>query len=188
MPKSDEARRNTLFTVACVTALSTLAMVVYPIVFQTMGFSDSSIGILLGATIHDVAQVIGAGFAVSDEAGEIATYVKLLRVACLPVVILVIAWIVKNKNGAEAKSSFPWFAVGFVVILLGNSAGLFPGMLAAFMDWSSQWLLIGAISALGVKTSLKSMVALGPAHLGLVVAETVFLCVLAIIAVFLIQS
>ena len=188
LPKSEEMRRDTLFTVAAVTALSTVAMIVYPILFQALGFSEESVGVLLGATIHDVAQVIGAGFAVSDEAGEIATYVKLLRVACLRVVVLTYALMMQNRMGTKATSSFPWFAVGFVIILVSNSFGFIPETVATLMNWSSQWLLVGAIAALGVKTSLKSMLALGPTHLGLVVAETLILCALAATSIFFIQS
>ena len=146
-----------------------------------------TIGVLIGATIHDVAQVVGAGFAVSDEAGEIATYVKLLRVSCLPIVVLVFAMLMRNQESSDAKSIFPWFAVGFVAILFANSTGLIPDALIAFLNWSSQWLIIGAISALGIKTSLISMLALGPSHIGLIVAQTVILCALAISAVYFLQ-
>ena len=81
LPRSESLERDTLFTVVAVTGLSTVAMVVYPILFAALGFDETAIGILIGATIHDVAQVVGAGYAVSNEAGDAATLVKLLRVA-----------------------------------------------------------------------------------------------------------
>jgi len=141
------------------------------------------IGVLIGATIHDVAQVVGAGYAVSEETGDVATYVKLLRVSCLPIVILIFAFTLRQENAGEAKAPFPWFAVWFGIILLANSFGLMPAFLRDAMIWSSQWLLIAAISALGMKTSLKAMADLGALHVGVVIAETIFLALAAIVAV-----
>ena len=182
LPKSDRMRRDTLFTVVAVTALSTIAMIVYPIFFKTVGFDYTETGVLIGATIHDVAQVVGAGFAVSDETGEVATYVKLLRVACLPVVVLAYALIMRGRgagdgdgDGKGATVALPWFAVAFVVILCLNSFGFIPSAAAQGLDWISRWFLIAAIAALGVKTSLKSMADLGPSHIGLAVAVTLVL-------------
>jgi len=178
LPTSDRMRRDTLFTVVAVTALSTVAMIAYPIFFNAIGFDDAETGVLIGATIHDVAQVVGAGFAVSDETGEVATYVKLLRVACLPVVVLAYALLMRGRAdgaGGRARVAPPWFAVAFVVILCVNSAGLIPAVAAQGLDWVSRWFLIAAIAALGVKTSLKSMADLGASHIGLAVAVTVVL-------------
>ncbi len=183
LPKSETSQRDTLFTVVAVTSLSTMAMIIYPILFSSLGFSDTQIGVLIGATIHDVAQVVGAGYAVSELAGDTATYVKLLRVACLPIVILLLAAFLRRGAADGAKMPFPWFAVAFAAILLANSFGLIPSFAADFMDWSSRWLLLGAISALGMKTSLKEMFDLGALHIGVVVAETVFLCAAAIAAI-----
>ncbi len=186
LPQTREAERDTLFTVIAVTTLSTIAMISYPVVFGLFGFSDTAIGILLGATIHDVAQVVGAGYAVSDEAGDIATYIKLLRVAMLPGVVLILAisyGYAARKNGtavASGRASFPWFAVAFAALLLVNSTGIIPPLVQEGLQVSSRWLLIGAISALGVKTSLKAMAALGPRHIGVIVAETLFLASLAL--------
>lgn len=89
LPKTDpNHERDTIFTVIAVTALSTLAMILYPIIGAALGLSDHAMGVFFGATIHDVAQVVGAGYSVSDEAGATATFVKLLRVALLvPVVV-----------------------------------------------------------------------------------------------------
>ena len=176
LPRSEQMRRDTLFTVVAVTALSTVAMIAYPILFTSLGLDNTEIGVLIGATIHDVAQVVGAGFAVSDETGEVATYVKLLRVACLPAVVLAYAVLMRSRGESGAAAAFPWFAVAFVAILAVNSFGLIPEVVRGGLDWTSRWLLIAAIAALGVKTSLKSLADLGPLHIGVVVAETLVLC------------
>lgn len=172
----DERDQDTLFTVIAVTTLSTIAMVLYPVVYAALGFDAAHIGMLLGATIHDVAQVVGAGYAVSDEAGNVATYTKLLRVALLPVVVIAIALMFRSKGGG---STFPWFAVAFAVILLVNSAGWIPEAVRESMETASRWLLLIAIAALGVKTSIKALIGLGKGPVALVVAETLFLFALA---------
>jgi uncharacterized membrane protein YadS len=80
IPANDKTERNTLFTVMAVTALSTIAMIAYPLLLGGLGCSELQQSFLIGATIHDVAQVVGAGFSVSDAASETGTVVKLLRV------------------------------------------------------------------------------------------------------------
>lgn len=169
--------RDTLFTVVSVTTLSTLAMIVYPMVYAVLGLGDAEIGVLLGATIHDVAQVVGAGYAVGQETGDIATYVKLLRVAMLPVLVLAIAAVAMRSGaaGGRAASTIPWFAVGFAALLSANSLGWISPDVAEGLAAAARWLLVGAISALGVKTSLQTMASLGGRHLSVVVAETLFL-------------
>lgn len=183
LPRTAAMRHDTLFTVVAVTSLSTMAMVIYPILFSGLGFSNAEIGILIGATIHDVAQVVGAGYAVSNETGDIATYVKLLRVACLPIVVLIFAVIVSRQSRGEAQSPFPWFAVAFAIILGVNSMGLIPPIIQVIMVDLSAWLLLSAIAALGMQTSIKAMADLGALHVSVIVGETVFLCAMAILAV-----
>jgi len=90
LPQGPETKRQTLFTVIGVTALSTIAMVLYPVIGGLLQFSDADMGLFIGATIHDVAQVVGAGYSVSTETGDLGTFVKLLRVAMLVPVVLVI--------------------------------------------------------------------------------------------------
>ena len=181
LKKDHRLETDTLFTVIAVTFLSTLAMVAYPVIFDALGYDDLTAGALIGATIHDVAQVIGAGYSVSDEAGDVATYIKLLRVSALPVVVIVAA-IIFGARGNAAKGAFPWFAVGFALTLTLNSLGWIPELLRGFVESLSRWLLVIAIAALGVRTSLKAMLGLGPMHLAVIVAETIFLFGLALLA------
>ncbi len=181
LPRYQGQERDTLFTVIAVTTLSTVAMVLYPVLFALLGFGDVEIGVLIGATIHDVAQVVGAGYAVSPDAGDVATYVKLLRVTMLPLVVMTVALVAVRMGGeGRARAPLPVFAFAFVALLLANSVGLIPAPVVAALDTASRWLLVGAIAALGVKTSLKAMVDLGPLPLAIVVGETAFLLVVAV--------
>ncbi|WP_108660261.1 YeiH family protein [Acuticoccus kandeliae] len=173
LPRSESLERDTLFTVIAVTALSTIAMIGYPILFQVLGLGDEEIGFLIGSTIHDVAQVVGAGYSVSDVAGTTATLVKLERVALLPIVLLAVAF--SSNRGSVRGLALPWFVVAFAVFVLINSTGFVPDALSEFISTISRALLVIAIAALGVKTSLAAMFQLGGGHVGLIVTETLIL-------------
>jgi len=101
LPKNEHSERNLTFTVLGVTALSTLAMIAYPIVTRALDMENIATGVFLGGTIHDVAQVVGAGFSISNETGEAATLVKLIRVTMLAPVVLVFSLVIRTFADAE---------------------------------------------------------------------------------------
>ena len=184
IPSNDKLERNTLFTVVAVTTLSTFAMVAYPLLFSALGLSDVQAGFLIGATIHDVAQVVGAGYSVSDEAGAVATVVKLTRVALLPVVLLIVVLALRGAgHRAGGVQRPPLFLVGFAVLVLANSAGALPTGAAAAIADASRWLLVAAIAALGMKTRLKSIAEVGGGHVVIVCVETAILLAAAVLVV-----
>lgn len=179
-PKKDQA---TLFTVIGVSALSTLAMVLYPMVVQALGYSPLVAGKFLGATIHDVAQVVGAGYSISTEAGDVATLVKLMRVAMLLPVILFASLLTRTSGqaqGGERPPLLPWFAVAFAVLVAVNSTGIIPQSLQAAGSDVSRWFLVASIAGIGMKTQLKELVTVGLKPVLLMVGETLFLAVLAL--------
>ena len=182
IPKNETLERNTLFTVIAVTTLSTIAMVAYPLIFSFFDFSDRDIGFLIGATIHDVAQVVGAGYSVSDEAGELATIVKLLRVCLLPVVLIILILSLRGvgAQSGDAAPRLPGFVVGFAVLALLNSFGLLPAIVVLVAEELSRLLLVTAIAALGVKTALGAMTKVGGGHIGIVIVESVVLAAAAV--------
>jgi uncharacterized integral membrane protein (TIGR00698 family) len=175
IPPNEKLERNTLFTVVAVTTLSTVAMIAYPILFANLGLTDLQAGFLIGATIHDVAQVVGAGYSISEEAGDIATIVKLLRVSMLPVVLLIVVACLRSGGTAGARPGIPTFVLGFAALATVNSLGLIPEVAVAAISEVSRWMLIAAISALGVKTALKAITQVGGGHAGVVVLETLVL-------------
>ncbi|MGR3415957.1 MAG: YeiH family protein [Pseudooceanicola nanhaiensis] len=174
LPRDRTSERDTILVVVSVTALSTLAMVLYPMVVAVFGLTDHETGIFLGATIHDVAQVVGAGYSVSPEAGNTATIAKLFRVAMLMPVVLFIGLVFRGGGGAGA-APLPLFVLGFAALVVVNSAGLVPGAVAAGLSAVSGWCLVTAIAALGIKTSLKALTEVGAAPLVMMVGETLFL-------------
>lgn len=176
LPKHEHHERNTILTVATVTALSTLVMVIYPVFVSWMGYDDITAGIFLGATIHDVAQVVGAGYIVSVEAGDTSTLIKLVRVACLVPVVIAISLLVRgNEPSSHQEPLVPWFLVVFVALVLANSAGWIPGAGRALLVPASNWCLLVAVAALGVRTTLESLVRAGPAPVMAMLLQTLVL-------------
>ncbi|MFV0279705.1 MAG: YeiH family protein [Rhodoblastus sp.] len=185
LPRTPESERDTILTVVTVTLLSTVAMVVYPVIAVGLGFDHNQAGVFLGATIHDVAQVVGAGYSISTTTGDVATYVKLLRVAMLLPVVFGIAFIVSRAaHGREngAKVIFPYFLVGFAVLVAVNSLGLLPRIVISTADEASRWCLVAAIAALGMKTSFQKLAAVGWKPVAVMLAETFWLLGLVIVA------
>lgn len=185
LPKSATTivERDTIFTVVAVTSLSTLAMIFYPVITNSLGLSDQQAGIFFGATIHDVAQVVGAGYTVSDQTGEISTIVKLMRVALLVPVVAIITLTVANgaRRYGVKSNRFPAFLIGFVALVIVNSLGWIPSTAQDIFTGMSKWALVAAVAGLGVKTSLKELFEVGPAAMIIVVAETLWIAGLALL-------
>ena len=182
------------FVVVAVNALSTLAMVVYPLICIWLGFSQTKTGIMLGATIHDVAQVVGAGYAVSEPVGNSAVIVKLFRVfLLLPVVLGIGYWFARgNAASNAAKIPAPVFAFFFLGLCLLNSIipslGLGPiyAPIRTALIEISNWGLLIAIGALGLGTSIAAIAALGMRHVATVVGTTLVILVLVTAGLFVV--
>ena len=184
LPEDKDSERNLILTVIGVTALSTVAMIIYPLVATALDLNEIESGIFLGATIHDVAQVVGAGYMISDEVGDIATFTKLLRVACLVPVVIVITLLFARKGQAQAGGSslpLPLFLIAFIVIVAINSSGIVPSSVLAGMTELSRWCLIVAMVGLGMKASFKELSSMGWKPVLLLLSETLFLAILVII-------
>jgi uncharacterized membrane protein YadS len=155
--------------------------VIYPPLCILLGFDAQTTGVMLGGTIHDVAQVVGAGYAVSEPAGNTAVIVKLFRVFLLLPVVLGIGWYFTRqgvKHG-EAKVPVPVFALVFLALCLLNSVmPMVPALLPVFTPVKSilievsNWGLLIAIGALGLGTSVGTIIALGWRHVATVVGST----------------
>lgn len=189
LPPHKDHERNMILTVAGVTALSTVAMVFYPVLVTYLQYDNATAGVFLGATIHDVAQVVGAGYIISDQTGEISTLVKLIRVACLVPVVITISLLMHRRRSAEFSNEplLPWFLVAFVVLVIVNSLGWVPAEAHTVMTPVSSWSLLTAVAALGVKTSLKALADVGPAPIGVMLVQTAFLAVFLIGGIALIR-
>jgi uncharacterized integral membrane protein (TIGR00698 family) len=183
LPAHPQKDRATLFTVIGVSALSTLAMVAYPMLARALGLDERQAGVFLGATIHDVAQVVGAGYGLSTATGDVATLVKLMRVGMLLPVILFAATLARARAGGELGEKpplLPGFAVAFVLLVAANSLGCVPAAVQQAGGDLSRWCLVAAIAGIGMKTQLKDLATVGFKPVALMLGETAFLAVLVL--------
>lgn len=187
LPRNERSESNLIFTVLSVTVLSTIAMILYPVITQSLGLDTTQTGVFLGGTIHDVAQVVGAGFSISQETGETATLVKLIRVTMLAPVVLVLSLAVRARGEARLDEAgkrpplLPGFVIVFLILAGLNSLGMVPAVLAGFLNELSRWALLIAIAAVGMKTSLREIFNVGGSAIALIVVETIFLAVLILL-------
>lgn len=204
LPVNKDTRNYLLCTVVGVTGLSTILMVLYPAMIGNMQWSPEQMGLFLGATIHDVAQVFAAGHMVSDEVAEFATYTKMLRVTALVPVVVVLGFLFRstllsqsNETTQELSSSsssnsssatkparlLPGFLIGFIVLMLLSNIGVIPDAgIDAMSDLSHVCLLI-AMAALGAKSNLMELWHVGRKPLLLLVINTLFIGLLAFLLI-----
>jgi uncharacterized integral membrane protein (TIGR00698 family) len=166
VPSYERKSADVAFAVIAANAVSTLAMLLYPLIAAALGYDPKATGIFLGATIHDVAQVVGAGYAVSEPVGNAAVIVKLFRVFLLLPVVLGIGWwlAAAGIRAGAAKVPVPMFAVMFLVLCLVNTlAGATPALapvyvpVKAVLDLAANWGLLLAIAALGAGTTVTEL-------------------------------
>jgi uncharacterized integral membrane protein (TIGR00698 family) len=175
-------RADIAFVVVAVNALATLAMLIYPPLCILLGFDGQTTGVMLGGTIHDVAQVVGAGYAVSGAVGNTAVIVKLFRVFLLLPMVLGVGWYftrIGMRHG-EAHVPVPVFAIVFLLLCLVNSVvPLMPSLAPVYASVKSvlvevsTWGLLLAIGALGLGTSVKTIIGLGWRHITTVLGASV---------------
>jgi uncharacterized integral membrane protein (TIGR00698 family) len=187
LPSGKDNEPDTAFVVLMCNALATVAMIVYPLLATALHFNDRAAGILFGATIHDVAQVVGAGLAVSDTATDVATIVKLFRVFLLLPVVLGIGWYFAGRGGVTggAKVPVPVFALVFLALAGLNSLVGVPSTLRDGLLEASRWGLLIAIAALGLNTSIAAMVRLGWRHIAVMSLTSLVILVAVLIPLWL---
>ena len=165
---------DVVFVIVAINALATLAIIVYPPICLALHFDPQTTGVMLGGTIHDVAQVVGAGYAVSTAVGNTAVIVKLFRVfLLLPVVLGVGGYFTRiGMQHGEARVPVPVFGIVFLILCVINSVVPFaPSLLPVYTPLKaalveiSTWGLLLAIGALGLGTSISSIVSLGWRHI-----------------------
>jgi uncharacterized integral membrane protein (TIGR00698 family) len=186
LPPDDRKERLTGFTIIGVSTLSTVAMILYPIVSHFFRFDDHQAGVFIGATVHDVAQVVGAGYAISPEAGDTATVVKLMRVAMLlPAIVAIGLWARSHGGHGEGKAPplLPWFVTAFAALVVVNSLVPIPDMVRDAGSTASRWCLVAAIAALGIKTHFSEIVEIGWKPVALMILETLLIAGLGLAAI-----
>lgn len=183
--------------VGTVVLFGTTAMFLYPILMKSglLGhLNDAQYGIFAGGSIHEVAQVVAAGSAVSPHAEEIAVTVKMIRVMMLaPMLIVIGIYLARSVASAKhitkttsektsLKKIIPWFAIGFIIVAGFNSLDLLPSSTVNHIKLADQFLLAMAMTALGLETHVSKFIQAGikPLLLALILFAWLFFGGLAI--------
>ena len=162
---------KTAVAVATVVIFGTLSMFLYPIAWRAgwLGLTPGEMGIYAGSTLHEVAHVVGAGNAMGPEISNIAIIVKMIRVMLLvPVLLSLGYWVaLRNRGGEESgqergKVAIPWFALGFLGVIIFNSFDLLPAEAVDVINYIDTFLLTMAMVALGAETSIDKFKKAGP--------------------------
>jgi uncharacterized integral membrane protein (TIGR00698 family) len=155
--------------VGSVVLFGTLSMFMYPLAVHLgwLHLDTLGVGLFFGGTIHEVAQVVGAASNVSPEATHIATIVKMTRVVLLVPVLLVIGVWVNRSRGAtqgegRGKLAIPWFALGFLALVIVNSLRVLPDSAIHTMNTLDTFALTMAMTALGIETRIAQIRQAGP--------------------------
>ena len=170
------------------TLSSALALVAYPALAGALGLDDRQAGFLIGAAIHDVAQAIGGGFAFSDEAGAVATVVKLSRVAMLVPLLIVVGLLLQRGGTRDAgtgpalslRRGIPWFIAGFVALVTLNSTVALPPMAGEWGASAASFFLLLAVTSAAIKANLSGILAHGWRSFVPVVGSTLVAFILAL--------
>jgi uncharacterized integral membrane protein (TIGR00698 family) len=162
--------------VATVVLFGTLSMFLYPVFYHAgwLSLDTQQLGIYIGGTVHEVAQVVGAASNVDPATTEVATIVKMTRVALLvPVLLILGVWLRRaaraktnsgsgHGHGGEAKLPIPWFAIGFLALALVNSLAVLPADVVHGLRQLDVFALTMAMTALGIETRFSQIRKAGP--------------------------
>lgn len=180
-------------TIAGITVLSTLAMLLYPFVSNALNLNILESGIFMGGGIHNVSQAVGAGYAVSNEAGDLAVIFKLIRVSMLLPVIIIIS-LVWGKGSStpypnvrsKLKASTPPFLIVFCLLALLSCLNIVPDLAKNAGNISAHWALIISLVAIGIKTDTRLVMKVGAMPLTIMTLTTAFMGAMLLIGISLI--
>ena len=171
-------KRDSALALGVITLLGTIGIALYPVLHHALHMSDFVYGVWDGASLHEMAQVVAAGFGVSDEAARVATVVKLARICLLAPVVLYIGWSLRHRHRAAGRARvapLPWFLVLFVGFALLNSTGW---LRPAWIEGARRvdlWLLCVGMAGVGLQTGFSELRDAGFRPIAAGTAQWVFL-------------
>ncbi|WP_036839599.1 YeiH family protein [Pleomorphomonas oryzae] len=160
----DAHDEDVAYAVACVTVFGSIAMFAYPLLQGVLDLAPRDYGLWAGSSIHEIAQVVAATFAVGREAGDFGTVAKLTRVMTLaPMVFAMAAFLpsLGETSSERPKAPLPWFVLGFIALVAVNSIVSIPSAFKADTSVVSTFLLTMALAAMGLETSIAKLKAKG---------------------------
>ena len=193
-PVIDADDKDIAFAMSSTFLFDMVMIALYPIMGRLLGMSDIAYGIWAGTSVNDTASVVASGYAFSEAAGDFATMVKLTRTIAIIPTVLVFAYIgtrAKQKElrmtGGGKKVSIlkiiPWFICGFLVLAIMNSIGCIPVEVSGIMKTASKFLMVTALAAIGLGTSITDFkkAGLAPMFYGITIDTLVTLTALVVI-------
>jgi len=192
-PVIDADDKDIAFAMSSTFLFDMVMIALYPIMGRLLGMSDIAYGIWAGTSVNDTASVVASGYAFSEAAGDFATMVKLTRTVAIIPTVLVFAYIgtrIKKKEMENASGKkvnvlkiIPWFIVGFLGLAILNSVGFIPQEASGVMKTVSKFLMVTALGAIGLSTSLLDFKKAGlkPMFYGITIDTLVTLTALLVI-------
>ena len=193
-PVIDADDKDIAFALSSTFIFDMVMVALYPIMGKLLGMSDIAYGIWAGTSVNDTASVVASGYAFSELAGDFATMVKLTRTIAIIPTVLVFAYIGTRIKQKELKSKnsdkkvniikiIPWFIGGFLILAILNSIGFIPEELSGVMKNVSKFLMVTALSAIGLGTSISDFkkAGLSPMFYGITIDTLVTLTALVVI-------
>ncbi len=193
-PVIDAEDKDIAFAMSSTFLFDMVMIALYPLMGKALGMSDIAYGIWAGTSVNDTASVVASGYAFSEAAGDFATMVKLTRTIAIIPTVLVFAYIgtrlkqkeLKETNGGQKVKLgkiIPWFICGFLALALVNSIGFIPGEVSAMLKVTSKFLMVSALAAIGLNTSITDFkkAGLAPMFYGITIDTLVTLTALIVI-------
>ncbi|WP_201313933.1 putative sulfate exporter family transporter [Dyella sp. EPa41] len=171
--KPDE--HDTAFAISTIFLFNLVAVLLFPLLGHLLHLTDLGFGLWAGTAINDTSSVVAAGYSFSKEAGDYATIVKLTRATLIIPICLVLAFATawkQKKQGAtdfSLRRIFPWFILWFLVASALRTAGIVPVVIQPALHMAAEFLIIVALTAIGLSANLRKMASTGarPILLGL---------------------
>lgn len=174
---TDARDEDVTYAVASITLFGTVAMLGFPLLAPLLGLDQHAFGLWAGASIHEVAQVIGAGFQNGTQSGEIATVAKLTRVAMLAPMVIALGLMARRKssNQSAARPPMPWFVAAFVAVVALNSLVSVPADVKSAMALATTIMLTMGLAAMGLQADISQLRSRGLRPLALAFSAFLFI-------------
>ncbi|RDU67115.1 YeiH family putative sulfate export transporter [Helicobacter didelphidarum] len=153
-----------IIAVGVIVIFGLLGMLVYPLLYVSglIPFNGTQEGFYIGLTLHEVANVVGAGGAISQESASYALIIKMIRVILLvPVLLIIPFFLTHTTKDTKQQLHIPYFALYFLAVILLHSFFSLPQTLIEILQFTSLICLSIAMVALGLQIDFKKFVNTG---------------------------
>jgi uncharacterized integral membrane protein (TIGR00698 family) len=183
-PSVSKNKEDVAVSMAVVNLFGSIGMILLPLLLPYLHFSNNQLGLLIGGSLHSVGNVVGAGYSMSDNVGEVSMTIKLARVALLSPALLFFNYLI-NRNSVQSWKDYvklPWYLIGFFIISIGSSLFIFSEEFVQVMEYLGKVVLTIAMAAIGLKVSFKKLISSGSK--GIIFGLVIFAIQLILLLIF----